>query len=256
MAGSPSTLDHLAAPCQPLSVASGSLLLWNADCLDVLPQITATAVITDPPYGINDAAFDSGPREGKRKGGDNTWHPPSDWDAEIKPEWCAGVCAAAPLVAWMGHWRKRSMVEAAMPHKLRAEIVWAKDCHVGPPCPVAMQDERLWLFSRDGITAKRFDTTVWSVPIIPPWAHKHHKNEKPVALMARAIYLLTSEGDTVLDPFMGSGTTAIACIRTGRKFIGVERDPAHFQTAVERIRRELAQGDLFLPANTDSQTRV
>lgn len=46
---------------------------------------------------------------------------------------------------------------------------------------------------------------------------------------------------TVLDPFMGSGTTGIACIRTGRKFIGIEKDPAHFQTAVERIRRELQQ---------------
>jgi len=57
------------------------------------------------------------------------------------------------------------------------------------------------------------------------------------------------EGATVLDPFMGSGSTAIACIRTGRPFIGVERDLDHFNTAVERIRRELAQGDLFLGQN-------
>jgi len=54
------------------------------------------------------------------------------------------------------------------------------------------------------------------------------------------------EGGTVLDPFMGSGSTAIACIRSGRKFVGIERDPAHYQTALERIQRELSQGDLFL----------
>jgi DNA modification methylase len=53
-------------------------------------------------------------------------------------------------------------------------------------------------------------------------------------------------GATVLDPYMGSGTTIIAAIRTGRKAIGIEKDPIHFKTAVDRIKRELAQGDLFL----------
>ena len=51
------------------------------------------------------------------------------------------------------------------------------------------------------------------------------------------------EGATVLDPYMGSGSTIIAAIRTGRKAIGIEKDPAHFKTAVERIKRELAQSD-------------
>jgi len=51
---------------------------------------------------------------------------------------------------------------------------------------------------------------------------------------------------TVLDPYMGSGTTGVAAVRTGRRFIGIEKDPTHFKTAVERIKRELAQGDLFL----------
>jgi len=53
------------------------------------------------------------------------------------------------------------------------------------------------------------------------------------------------ECGTVLDPFMGSGTTGIACVRTGRRFVGIERDPAHYRTALERIQRELSQGDLF-----------
>jgi DNA modification methylase len=53
------------------------------------------------------------------------------------------------------------------------------------------------------------------------------------------------EGATILDPFMGSGSTIIAAIRTGRRAIGIELDPAHYATAVERIKRELSQGDLF-----------
>jgi DNA modification methylase len=56
-------------------------------------------------------------------------------------------------------------------------------------------------------------------------------------------------GATVLDPYMGSASTAIACIRTGRKFIGIEKDPKHFATAVERISRELEQG-VLLPPNS------
>jgi site-specific DNA-methyltransferase (adenine-specific) len=56
----------------------------------------------------------------------------------------------------------------------------------------------------------------------------------------------TDSGETVLDPFMGSGTTGIACIRTGRKFIGIEIDPGYFQIACDRIRRELQQTTLAL----------
>ena len=75
-----------------------------------------------------------------------------------------------------------------------------------------------------------------------------HPTQKPVELMAWSMeQAKVAEGATVLDPFAGSGTTAIACIRTGRRFIGIEKDPAHYATALARIQRELAQGDLFLP---------
>jgi site-specific DNA-methyltransferase (adenine-specific) len=53
------------------------------------------------------------------------------------------------------------------------------------------------------------------------------------------------EGATVLDPYMGSGTTGVACIRTGRRFLGIEIDPVHFETACERLTNELRQGRLF-----------
>jgi DNA modification methylase len=71
---------------------------------------------------------------------------------------------------------------------------------------------------------------------------KIHPNRKPIELMMWAMDQCgVPEGATVLDPFMGSGTTGIACIRTGRKFIGVEIDPEHYANAVKRIQNELAQ---------------
>ena len=62
-----------------------------------------------------------------------------------------------------------------------------------------------------------------------------HPTQKPVALMEYLIRTYTDEGDTVLDNTMGSGTTGVACVNTGRKFIGIERDPAYFKIAKERI---------------------
>jgi DNA modification methylase len=81
-----------------------------------------------------------------------------------------------------------------------------------------------------------------------------HPTQKPVALMAWCMeQAKVPEGATVLDPYMGSGSTIIAAIRTGRKAIGIEKDPEHFKNAVERIKRELAQGDLFLGHNDQAE---
>lgn len=75
---------------------------------------------------------------------------------------------------------------------------------------------------------------------------KLHPNQKPVALMQ---WLMQETkipiSATVLDPYMGSGTTGIACIRDGRTFIGIEKDEEHFSTAVNRIERELEQSKLI-----------
>lgn len=222
----------------------GGVTLYHGDALDVMRAVgAADSLITDPPFGIEDAPMLDLPGRGGR--GNNTWHATSDWDATIAPEWCVEACRVAPVVAWFGHWRMRRTVEDAMPFPIRAEIVWAKDCHVGPPCPVAMRDERIWLFSASGIKGQRFDTSVWDERIIPTWAFKHHKNEKPVALMARLLAFLTVPGALVLDPFMGSGTTGVACIEHGRRFIGGDQDEAHCETAAKRLDAALSQGNLF-----------
>jgi DNA modification methylase len=104
------------------------------------------------------------------------------------------------------------------------------------------------------VTRAYFDNThqimsdVWDYPKVIGAERHGHPTPKPVALMARAVKTSCPEGGLVLDSFMGSGTTGIACIRTGRRFVGIELDPSHYATAVERIRQELAQGMLFPPA--------
>jgi site-specific DNA-methyltransferase (adenine-specific) len=78
--------------------------------------------------------------------------------------------------------------------------------------------------------------------------HGGHPTEKPVPLMREILSDFTQRGQIVLDPFMGSGTTGIACIKTGRKFIGIEKDPAYFDVALERISDAHSRPDFFIEA--------
>ncbi len=74
-----------------------------------------------------------------------------------------------------------------------------------------------------------------------------HPTQKPVALMEYMIRTYTNQGDTVLDNTMGSGTTGVACLNTGRRFIGIERERKYFDIACERIAKAQAQGQLLPP---------
>jgi DNA modification methylase len=65
-----------------------------------------------------------------------------------------------------------------------------------------------------------------------------HPTQKPLEVLLTLVQWLTNEGDTVLDPFMGSGTTGVACVQTGRNFIGIEIDPGYFEIAKQRIEKE------------------
>lgn len=222
----------------------GNATLYLGDCLNVLPTVEPVgAVVTDPPYGIKHAPQKGAARAGKRVGQSNEWHAESWWDASLNPAWGPAVAGVAPLVAWFGHWRMREQVAQLMPLPLRGEIVWAKDCHVGPPAPTAPRDERIWLFSVAGIRPTRFETSVWDEPMIPTWEHKEHVNQKPAKLMERLISWLGPAN--VCDPFMGSGTTGVACANLGVPFTGIEIDAAHFSIACERIAAAQSQGRLF-----------
>ena len=72
-----------------------------------------------------------------------------------------------------------------------------------------------------------------------------HPTQKPIALMQWCLGFLP-KAETILDPFMGSGTTGVACVKLGRKFIGIEIDPDYFEIACKRIRQACAQPDMFI----------
>ena len=78
-----------------------------------------------------------------------------------------------------------------------------------------------------------------------PDGAKEHPTQKPRSLMKWCINHLPDTSETILDPFMGSGTTGVACVELGRKFIGIEIDEKYFDIACERISRAERQGDLF-----------
>ena len=87
-------------------------------------------------------------------------------------------------------------------------------------------------------------TDVWAFPTVSSYPGKH-PCEKPLAMMEHIIAASSRPGDVVLDPFMGSGTTGVACVKLGRKFIGIELDPGYFDIAVKRIKAAYADGGLF-----------
>lgn len=77
------------------------------------------------------------------------------------------------------------------------------------------------------------------------WREREHMGGKPTRLMQAVVRDYSRRGDVVLDPFMGSGTTGVACVASGRRFVGVEIDPCHFATAQKRINAALGVGGLF-----------
>lgn len=214
--------------------------LYNADCLDVLPELVADAVISDPPYGINldtdNSRFSGGntasvARRGNGIGtgggagiiGDAEPFDPSPW-----------LNYPAVVLFGANHYAQRLPVGTT--------LVWLKRHDAGFGSFLS-DAEVAWMKGGVGVYAKR-DLSMNGEALT-----RCHPCQKPVPLMAWVMERAkVPVGATVCDPYMGSGSTAIACIRTGRKFIGVEKDKRHFETACERIRCELAQG-VLLPHN-------
>ena len=205
--------------------------LYLGDCLDVLPTLSGVdAVVTDPPYGI---AYD--PNCGKHSNESKHGEVIGD-DAEFSP---AHLLGFKDVLIWGannfsskipngGHWYFwDKVVQNGMKVRIsEAEYAW----HKRGTKPRGFR--HLWAGAyRASESGERSE----------------HPTQKPVQLMQWCLICAKLEvGATVLDPYMGSGTTGIACIRTGRRFIGIEKDPVHFETARSRIERELAQGRLGL----------
>ena len=201
----------------------GDATLYLADCMEVLPMLEhVDLALLDPPYGLGE----------KLQGG--TWGKAfegayKDWDS-IAPQ---------------------ELVDLALRLSDKA-IVWGGNYFTFPP-------SRCWLawIKRDAVrtmagcelawtnfdaNAKFFDWTIAATNA----ERVDHPTQKPLALMRWCIEQ-AGNPQTILDPFMGSGTTGVAAIQLGRKFIGIEREPKYFAIACGRIRQAVAQGQLFAP---------
>lgn len=185
--------------------------LYLGDCLDILPTLCKVdAVITDPPYGLAD----------RMRGG--TWgitrKQGMSWDKEARHDAIEQIRKLAGVVViWGGNFY-------ALPPS-RCWLAWYK-----PDSPPTMSDFELAWTNQDRISSLMSHTIAATNR-----ERVGHPTQKPVRVMEWCLALFTQPGDLVLDPFMGSGTTGVACVRTGRRFIGIEIDPTYYAIAQRRI---------------------
>lgn len=223
----------------------GPHTLYLGDCREILPTLgKVDAVVTDPPYGID---FDFGAvRKGRKSGlawgasgGDiqRGWSRIVGDDEALDP---APLLQFKQVILWGGNnyaglpparcwlvWDKRR--DSTPDHHGDAELAWTN------LDSVVRVHRQMWR----GIVREGEENVALTA--------KCHPTQKPVDLMRFCVERTTG---TVLDPYMGSGTTGIACHRLGRKFIGIEIDPVHFATACRRIEAAMRQPDLFIPQAT------
>lgn len=203
----------------------GDCTLYLADCMDVLPTLgKVDAVVTDPPYGI--AELWAGEQKGKN-GTSRLWNGNNAWDKQTAPEALAAATSLATRsIVWGGNYYD-------LPAS-RGYLIWDKIQEFSNAdselawCSWA-QTPRTFRYARAQLASEG----------------KEHPTQKPLPLMQWCLGFLPS-AQTILDPFMGSGTTGVACAKMGRKFIGIEREPEYFEIACRRIREAYAQPDMFI----------
>jgi len=216
-------------PTPDWETPDGSIRLYCGDCLEILPTLpegAVDAVVTDPPYGIGEAA---GKNISRSRGnvaatdyGVMSW---DDTPAQIEVE--LAMTISRQQVVFGGNYYK-------LPPS-SCWLIWDKlnsgdfaDCEIA------------WTNLKRAVRIIRHR---WN-GMIREGNEKRvgHPTQKPLAVMAWAVGF--TDGD-VLDPFMGSGTTGVACVNLGRRFIGIEKEPRYFKIAVKRIEDALGKGTLF-----------
>lgn len=199
----------------------GRATLYLGDCRDVLPTLgKVDAVVTDPPYGIGFAAQ---PTKWQRLAG----QAPEAWDNATVDEVVCRIPEIAPAIIWGGNYY-------ALP-QTRGWLSWFK-----PDAPPSMAHFELAWTSFDK-NARQLSVSIGETNP----ERVGHPTQKPLRLMKWCIGFLP-DAQTILDPFMGSGTTGVAAVQMARDFIGIEREPKYFDIACRRIEEAQRQGDLFL----------
>ena len=206
-------------------VIIGDATLYCGDCMDILPTLDKVdAVVTDPPYGV---LAETGSAATRRSGG-NKDNGQIAWDIAPSQKLIELICSKASIQA-----------------------IWG-GCHLELPPTFGYL---IWDKQIDGLnfgevefcwTNKKFAPRQFHYRAVGIDGGKVHPTQKPVDLMMWCIKHI-GYPQTILDPFMGSGTTGVAAIQLGRKFIGIERESKYFDIACQRIEQAVAQGQLFIP---------
>jgi len=200
----------------------GGQRLILGDCLEVMPLLeTPDAMLTDPPYGIGDIMVGSGHFAGlcKKMGGEGGW--------DKKPPPREVFVNDYPTIAWGGNY-------LGLPPS-RGWLCWAKNNATTTFSSI----ELAW-------SNMDFNAKHWIGPVGVPLGEKAgHPTQKPIALMEWCLGFLP-KAQTILDPFMGSGTTLVACQRLGRNGTGIELDEEYWRIACERVQKAVDQPDLFI----------
>ncbi len=215
-------------------VVIGNATLYHADCREILPTLPKVdAVVTDPPYGI----FKASGGDGRMFGKDTIYSvddSAAEWDARPDGELLALVRAAAPLwTIWGGNYMASDLGDT------KGLLIWNKltgnNSYADGECAFTNKVGTMRIMTHQWCGAFK-DSERGERAI--------HPTQKPVAVMRWCISY-AKDAQTILDPFMGSGTTGVACVQLGRAFTGIERERKYFDIAVERISRAQAQGALF-----------
>ena len=218
-AGAVMDLTAIRAVAERVEVI-GRATLIQADCRDVLPLLgKVDAVVTDPPYGLG---MDGG-KIGKGE------YEQFDWDAEAADVRFI-LEAECPSIVWGGNYFALPAAQKWLVWDKRNDPTTFADCELAwTNLPGAVRQFR-WL---------------WSGPYQQERETRWHPTQKPVALMKWCLGFMPA-AKTILDPFMGSGTTGVAAVQMGRNFIGIEREQKYFDIACKRIEDAERQGDLFI----------
>lgn len=237
----------------------GNATLYLADCRAIAADLEkARLVVTDPPYRLTSG--------GKNGGGMNGgWM--SDYNnngavVACDIDWpeimglCFSLCADDADAYVMAN--DKNLVPAGYSagvagfciHNI---LVWDKVNATANRW--YMKNCEYVLFLWKGRASKINNASSKQLIRLPQIDESNHPTEKPVELMAHYIENSSRPGDLVTDPFMGSGTTGVAATKLGRRFIGVEIDVGHFETACERISKTRTQSDLLTVAPTPRATQ-
>jgi DNA modification methylase len=223
-------------------VKIGDCDLYLGDCLDVMPALgNVDAVVTDVPYGIS------------QKSGGLRRLDYGEWDGETATTVTLAamslVSHVSSVIAWCD-WRQLSKIADVLPDRSERPLTWAK------PNPPVLNGQRLFLSATEhafyGKNAGAWFSggCIKSYWIGPPPPDRQHPTQKPEWLMKQCVQATVSPLGVCLDPFMGSGTTLVACAKLGRKGIGIEMDADYFEIACKRVQKAYDQPDLFVAPPT------